>query len=342
MNVSACVVCGGTSIELLSSAIGERAYCRACFHGWRTKITAFNYVSTAMCSLGSSAERLQEQIAFFGPSAPDRARILEIGCATGELAEAVIERLRPASYEAVEISPAGLQAARHLDKLHVQPLPEVLEHGGIEPGFDLILISHVLEHLLDPAAQLRAMVSVLNPQGTVFVEVPNISGNPRLPIDDNRSHLHFFTTASLSKMLANAGLNVIAIETGAFLDARYADALRVIAKPFELPQWDSGLLTSHPLLVNEGPIVVWGAGSLAYEILGNFFAPSRIDFFIDADPSKQGSTLLGRDVRRPEDLGSEPRTVLVNSCDFAPSITADIKARYPNVPHRLIYIADLM
>lgn len=342
MSAIHCIVCNGSSLEHLSTAVGERAYCRDCFHGWRTSIKPFSYAATAMCSLGTSDDRLRAQIAFFAPFAPANARILEIGCATGELAAMVRVEQQPASYEAIELSPAGAQAAAHLDHLHTRPLGELIAAKTITPGFDMILMSHVLEHLEDPAAELRTMKQVLSPSGAMFIEVPNLAGHRKLPIDDNRSHLHFFSSTSLARLLAKEGLEVVAAATDAWLDARYADSLRVVARPFAVPHWQPGLLSDHPALAGEEAIVVWGAGSLTDEMLANFFDPARIDFFIDRDPAKQGTTLLGRPVKAPEQLGTTPRTVLLNSIDFAPAIAANIQALYPDTAHRLVPIADLL
>ena len=337
-----CVVCASPSVEQLSSAVGDRAYCRQCFHGWRTSIKPFSYAATAMCSLGTSEARIRAQIAFFAPFCAPFARILEIGCATGELAGMVRAIQAPSRYEAIELSPAGQEAVAHLDVLYNKPLTTLIEEGAIEPGFDLILMSHVLEHIEDITRELEAMASMLTPTGSIFIEVPNLGGHRKLPIDDNRSHLHFFSTTSLVRLLANHGLEVVATCTDAWLDARYADSIRVVARRFERPHWSATLLSDHPLLADEASIVVWGAGSLTDEMLANFFDLSKIDFFIDRDPAKQGTTILGRPVRAPEDLGNEPQTVLLNSIDFAPAIAADLKARYPGVAHRLVPIADLL
>lgn len=342
MNATACIICGSASLDHLHSAVGDRAYCRTCFHGWRTSIKPFSYAATAMCSLGTSDDRLRAQVAFFAPFMAAGARVLEIGCATGELAAMVRNEQQPAAYEAIELSPAGEQAEAHLDKLHTRPLGELIAGGTITPGFDIILMSHVLEHLEDPAAEVKAMQEVLRPSGAMFIEVPNLSGHRKLPIDDNRSHLHFFSATSLARLLANLRLEVIATQTDAWLDARYADSLRVVARPYALPHWKASLLSDHPRLADDEAIIVWGAGSLTDEMLANFFDPEKIDFFIDRDPAKQGTVLLGRPVRRPEDLGTSPRTVLLNSIDFAPAIAANIAALYPDTAHRLVPIADLL
>jgi len=60
--------------------------------------------------VGTSRARLETQIRFFAPFAPRNATILEIGCATGELALATREMVSVARYEAIELSPAGEQA----------------------------------------------------------------------------------------------------------------------------------------------------------------------------------------------------------------------------------------
>lgn len=337
-----CPACGTKARHLLTSATGQRAYCDACFHGWRTQIDPFSYSATAMCSLGTSTDRLASQIAFFAPYCPPDARILEIGCATGELAAATRAALSPAVYEGIELSPAGDQARQIVSRLHTEPLPRLLSAGAIDPPFQLILMSHVLEHIEDPEAELRAMRSVLGQGGTMFIEVPNGAGHRNLPIDDNRSHLHFFSATSLARMLAKLGLEVIATQTDARLDTRYADSLRVVARAFSPPQPSPTLLSDHGLLAGEDRIVVWGAGSLVDEMLANFFSPDRIDYFIDKDPAKQGGSALGRPVRAPGDLGRSPRTILLNSIDFAPAIARDIAALYPDTPHRLIPIGDLL
>ena len=342
MSATICIVCDGTSLDHMTTAVGERAYCRDCFHGWRTSIKPFSYAATAMCSLGTSDDRLRAQIAFFAPFTPPAARILEIGCATGELAAMVRKEQTPERYEAIELSPAGAQAAPHLDQLHTRPLGDLIDAGAIAPGFDMILMSHVLEHLEDPAAELRAMRHVLGEGGAMFIEVPNLAGHRHLPIDDNRSHLHFFSSTSLARMLARQGLEVVAAATDAWLDARYADSLRVVARPFALPKWATALLSGHPALGDDATVVVWGAGSLTDEMLANFFDPARIDYFVDRDPAKQGTVLLGRPVKAPEDIGTTARTVLLNSIDFAPAIAANLKALYPDTPHRAVPIAALL
>jgi SAM-dependent methyltransferase len=295
-----------------------------------------------MCSLGTSRQRLDNQIGLFAPFAPPGAFVLEIGCATGELAAATRETLPIGRYEAIELSPAASIARTRVDTLHTRPLRDLIAEGSIRESFDLVLMSHVLEHLEDPAAEIAAIERVLKPGGALFLEVPNGAGNRNLAIDDNRSHLHFFGTTSLTRLLARAGLETVAAATDARLDARYADSLQVVARRFRAPQWSQTALSDRPELAETESVVVWGAGSLAEELLANFFDPKKIDFFVDKNPAKLGAEVLGRPVRGPDALGQAPRTVLINSIDFADSIAEDIARLYPGVPHVLIRVGDLL
>jgi len=338
----ACPICGVSGRARLATATGERRYCLGCFHGWRSQTVDFPYEGVSMCPLGTSNDRLRSQVDFFRHYLPQQGSILEIGCATGELAAAARGWLSVGRYEAIELSPAGEQALPKVDALYRQPLETLLGAGVVLPRFDLVIASHVLEHIADPAAELRAIKRVLKPAGAIFAEVPNRSGNRGLPFDDNQSHLHFFSISSLSRLLAQEGFESLAIATDAVLDARYADSLRIVARPFDLPVAVADLLSNKMAIAAGEKIVVWGAGSLVEELLANFFDASRIDFFIDRSPAKAGMRRFGRPVLGPDALGAEPRTILVNSIDFADSISADIAERYPGVAHRVVRIGDLL
>jgi SAM-dependent methyltransferase len=337
-----CPICGGRETTAMTTAVGPRAYCHGCFHGWRLQIDPYRYDQTAMCPMGTDQARLDAQIQFFAPFLPPSGAVLEIGCATGELARSTRAQLQVSRYEAIELSPAADAARAHVDRLHGAPLPSLLASGTIEGPFDLVLMSHVLEHLEAPWDELDAIVAVMAPEGALFLEAPNESGNRGLPIDDNRSHVHFFSLRSLSHLLSAKGLDTVASLTDARLDARYADSLRLVARRFRPPQWSPSLLSESGLVRDGGPIIVWGAGSLADEILANFFDPRKIDFFIDRDPAKQGGERLGRPVKGPDALPTAPATILINSIDFAPSIEADIRRLRPGVEHRLVPIGELI
>lgn len=105
-------------------------------------------------------------------------RILDVGCGGGDNAR----HLR-ASHPGVQI--VGLThsedevgiARSHMDAIHVVDLDRGLSDEALEAWgapFDLLLFSHVLEHLIDPLAVLRRCLTRLQPGGHVVIAVPNV------------------------------------------------------------------------------------------------------------------------------------------------------------------------
>jgi SAM-dependent methyltransferase len=77
--------------------------------------------------------------------------------------------------------------------------------------YDVIIMSHVLEHSLDPIAWLRRAEQILSPGGVLAVAVPNFGGVYRLlgtkdPFINPPQHLNYFTAKSLSLAMRAAKL----------------------------------------------------------------------------------------------------------------------------------------
>jgi 2-polyprenyl-3-methyl-5-hydroxy-6-metoxy-1,4-benzoquinol methylase len=345
-NSPACVICGSAHQISFRSAIGERTYCPACFHGHRRSIPDYSYTTTAMCSLGSDATRLSSQLEFLRPCLSAGATILEIGCATGELAALLHSHASLGGYEAIELSPAAEIAEKKVTKLHRQPLAQLQATGALRPqSFDLVIASHVIEHIADVQSEMAAMRAILKDDGSLFLEVPNGSGSDVLPFDDNASHIHFFSVNSLLHLLSVHGFQCVKAATGARLDARYSDSLRVLARPFRLPETAAGtaLFARHALLEKHAKVIVWGAGSAATEILANFFDRDRILFFVDRDPAKQAKTCMGLPVFAPEEISRHPgQAILINSIDFAEIIRDDLRKICGNENRAILAIAELL
>ena len=339
-----CAACEATDPEIVVIGGLRRTSCRHCHHSQRIDIEPFDYTRVAMGSTGIAAERLKGQADFIVTRLSDAARALEIGCAAGDLAQALRERRSFATYDGVELSPARQRAAERLDHVFDAPLQSLLASGSIEEAsYDVVLSSHCLEHLDDPSATIAAMRRALKPDGLMFIETPNRSGHARLPFDDNRSHIHFFGVLSLTRLLARHGLETVAVETGARLDARYSDSVRVLARAHAAPVVESRLLSDHPKLAGVDKFVVWGAGRMVEEMLEHYFDPQRIAFFIDKDERKHGTLRFGAPVRGPDALAQGANwIVLVNSLEMESAIRAEIAATHSARVARVVSVSELL
>ncbi len=154
------------------------------------------------------------------PYIPDGAeRVLDVGCATGEVGAALKARGKAREVVGLELSPdAAVEARRHLDRVIVGDIEggdgeSVLSDGG----FDVILYADVLEHLKNPWAVVERQRRLLRPGGRVIASLPNI-GHYRtilmllrhqwryeeLGIMDY-THLRFFDRAGLRDLFRQAG-----------------------------------------------------------------------------------------------------------------------------------------
>lgn len=339
-----CSACGKSEPRVIRIADLRRTYCEECHHSERVDIQPFDYAAFPMGSTGANEARVRSQADFVADRLSREARALEIGCAAGELGAAIRARCGVAAYDGVEFSPAKEIARGRLDRVFDAPLAHLLDHGLIAPGgYDMVLSSHCLEHLTDVGGMIAAMAAALKPDGVMFLEIPNRSGARNLPFDDNRSHIHFFTMNSLARLLARHGFEVVVAQSGARLDDRYSDSLRILAQRAS-PPTPRGYCLSDMLPRPCGEkIVIWGAGRMVEEMLAHYFDPERIAFFVDKDAGKQGGVRLGAPIRSPaalrEGLG---QSVLVNSLEMEAAIRAEIEGEYAAHVDHVVAIAELL
>jgi SAM-dependent methyltransferase len=89
-----------------------------------------------------------------------------------------------------------------------EKLADTLETLPAAARFDLVVASHVVEHVAEPTAVLRRLAHHLAPGGRLFVEVPmECWGGPPFH-DEPVTHINFFVPGSLRRCFEEAGLEV--------------------------------------------------------------------------------------------------------------------------------------
>ena len=150
-----------------------------------------------------------------GKASCNKPRVLDIGCATGSL----LERLKGRGWETtgIEISAAQAEYGRQKRGLDVRDLP-LEENLFPAESFDVVLASHLIEHVNDPAALVHEVHRILAPGGRFFVTTPNIAGfQAKLFGSRWRSaifdHLYLFSATTLSRLLRQQGFVIEKIAT---------------------------------------------------------------------------------------------------------------------------------
>ena len=147
------------------------------------------------------------------PPEPGVSRLLDVGSGSGRL----LKLARSAGWVAMGVEPdaAACAVAREsgLDIIAAQ-LDEV--PASFDARFDRIVLSHVIEHVYDPAAMLRHCRRLLRPDGVLWLETPNLDsfGHAQFGADwrglEPPRHLVLFRCAELKRLLGAAGFSRIA------------------------------------------------------------------------------------------------------------------------------------
>jgi 2-polyprenyl-3-methyl-5-hydroxy-6-metoxy-1,4-benzoquinol methylase len=155
-------------------------------------------------------------------------RILDFGCGQGRLLRSLAHRFPAATLY-------GHDVADHLSAgSDIRFLPGI---DGISERFDLILLSHVAEHLVNFQI-LHALEGLLEVGGLMYIEVPSPAQYIACPRREfmyyfDRLHINHFSARALQRLLAGIGLDVVHTGTHRFRyrDGHYPALYCVAARP---------------------------------------------------------------------------------------------------------------
>lgn len=159
-------------------------------------------------------------------------RVLEVGVGHGEY---VLELSRNGA-QVTGLEPQADMAALLHEKLGIAVESRYLQQvrvGG--EGFDVVNLSHVLEHIEDPVTALVHAKTLLNAGGVVALEVPNAEvaagGNLESFFFDELTHIYHFTQPVLQRVARAAGMQLgsLSVATCKWWGPRAA--LRAVLRP---------------------------------------------------------------------------------------------------------------
>jgi 2-polyprenyl-3-methyl-5-hydroxy-6-metoxy-1,4-benzoquinol methylase len=172
------------------------------------------------------------------PSNP-KAKILEVGCGAGATGALALREGKCGTYCGIELFPEAAAAARALLTEVIAGNVEELELPWGAATFDVLIMSEVIEHLVDPWRCLTKLRTVLKPGAVVFASSPNIAHwNVLTMLLRGRwdwadrgvldiTHLRFFTPRSYRELFLSCGFEIELVkEVRAFgAKARIVNAL---------------------------------------------------------------------------------------------------------------------
>lgn len=289
------------------------AHCGHCEFGWMTNppdgasLAAYYRDNDQYRREGLTTEEahhIADQVRFLAPPA---GRHLEIGPDNG----AFLDLLRLAV--AGEFS---------FDEMNEGAAARLAAKGYTPPSgrYDTVTLRHVFEHIVDPVAFLR---SLKDRAERIFVEVPDYSfvasgHSDRFQLE----HVNYFSLTAMHRIALAAGLSIERAEF-ARTPGYSTTPNRVLRVVFaagtadDAGAWEQLLREEQDVFdrfaaktaAGGQRVAVYGGGAVTLSLMAS--GASGVVAIYDADPKKQGTSLLGTAIASPEAIDPAAFDVLV-------------------------------
>lgn len=177
------------------------------------------------------------------------AWILDVGCGNGGTGAIALSKDKCKRYCGVEICSTAAEIARSKISEVVTGNIENVHLPWSTQSFDALILSEVLEHLVDPWAVLLKLRFLLKPGAKVFASSPNVSYH-RIPsmllrgewrLADSGimdiTHLRWFTPRTYRSMFESCGYRVQYMQPRPPLSRKASIASRIVPRRYEHLFW---------------------------------------------------------------------------------------------------------
>jgi len=205
-------------------------------------------------------------------------KVLDVGCGLGIYTSNPLSYL-PVSITAIDVDPKTVDYAN--DRNQNSNLEFVVALGETfetDDKYDLIICSHILEHIEEPIKLLKNMGKLIKEGGLLYVAIPNgfgwfemqnflprmlwrlswgrkliekmIGGNYKDSLNREDWHINFFTVKRIKRILENSGWQVVGQINDEFLGGIVFDRILSLIPPLE--RWNVKVADRLPTqLVND-------------------------------------------------------------------------------------------
>lgn len=287
---------------------------------------------------------------FLIPHVNDKnARILDIGCSTGSLLS-VFKLKGYSNLVGIDPSPECARITKEL--YNIEATANTISNFAPAEKFDLIVLSAVLEHLVDFSDSMQKIKALLEDRGLLFIEVPDaerFSLYISAPFQQfSTEHINYFSQYSIRNLLSSFSFRVIETQQNdhklnmttdpdifCLSQKMYENAFKIIRDDVSessiknyITQCSTNDLGIKQIiqekLSNKNKIIVWGVGTHTQRLLGSGLDLSKILFFVDSNPRYTGKKLSGLEIKQPNDI-KEDISILISTYSYQEEITHQIR-----------------
>jgi len=295
-------------------------------------------------------EHFEKIVNFLKPYLPDkRVGILDIGCSTG----ALLNVLKLEGYFNLLGLDPSLACVKTVKKLYgLEAKAGNIFDFKTDRQFGVIILSAVLEHLVNFKVALKKIRSWLVDGGLLFVEVPDaerFDGYIFTPFQQfSIEHLNYFSQSSLKNLLGKFAFETMALEKNENRvnqtidpdilclsekqdksdfkivkdDACQLRIKKYIAQCSQLDLKVKKIIRER--LSDKNKIIVWGVGTHTQRLIGAGLDLSKILFFVDSNSRYHGKKLNGLEIKSPADI-KEGAPILISTYSYQEEVIRQIR-----------------
>ena len=109
--------------------------------------------------------------------AKSNSKILDVGCGVGNMLENIYKNDNTHDLYGSDIDPICLNITQdriaHVKAIKINDVIDLFDKSVLNEKFDIITMSHVLEHVTRPYDTVNGLMDMLNPGGHLILAVPN-------------------------------------------------------------------------------------------------------------------------------------------------------------------------
>jgi 2-polyprenyl-3-methyl-5-hydroxy-6-metoxy-1,4-benzoquinol methylase len=313
------------------------------------------------------ASRLDGVATYLADRLPASLRVLDAGCSSGTFLRYLKEK--------------GFDDVVGLDPSH-EAVASAIQHNGVRAfagsfttpppdlgTFDVVTLSHTLEHIADVRSAIGSLEALLKPAGIAYIEVPDAERYDSYLVapfhDFNTEHINHFSLGVLRTLMRNAGFeeidsaakivycserdeypaifglwrkvqrptnsadNIHRDEALVAAARRYVDASRR-----RMSRIDKALRAD---LGDRDDVILWGAGQLSMKLLRDtVLATKRIAAIVDSSPQRHGMHVGSTEIVAPTALRELPPFPIVITSIHSDEAIAQTIERRMALPHQAI------
>jgi len=300
---------------------------------------------------GDQMKHYTKIVNFIEPHLTDKnVSILDLGCSTGGLLS-IFKQRGFSNLLGIDPSPACVNSMQRLFGIdaRVNNFSELTD----EKKYDLVILSEVLEHIVNLKEILTKIRSILSDRGYLFVEVPDSErweAQISAPFQQfSVEHINYFSHGSLDHLLSKNGFQTATRREADYISEKITEPVimslaakssttagnadlwkdtlqpvrKYVAKCHENDKTLKAILSSK--LSGVDRLIVWGVGTHTLRLLERGLDIAKIIYFVDSNPRYTGKTINGLEIKAPEDIREPDTPILVSTFLYQDEITDQIQ-----------------